>query len=185
VRHFHQWVPSTLSASSTSKANNTSPTLSHYDSYNTHSFSFLSVPHILIVADGIAPVGPVEGALQITYAFGECGSHHMTQIVNEGTLPALINAVHSTDLCEHRHQYVLLSYFDLSYRYLKLCLPEAVSCITNMLTGKSGLYHPNMQVRCRAAYAILKITEQLENRAYLLVPHTEIFASKLSSSYSL
>ena len=123
-------------------------------------------------------VGALEAALQLAYAFSECGTSSAAAFVNQGAFPALINALASTDVASHSHSQVLLVYFDIAMRYTKLCLPNSIHSITAGLVTSSGMHHSDLKVRVRAAYCFLKITESLESRAYVLLPYVAALTSK-------
>ena len=71
---------------------------------------------------------------------------------------------------------MLLAYFDTTVRYLRLASLQSLDRIASMLTGCHGLRHADLQVRCRAAYSLLRITEGLEPKAFLLLSHVNKFA---------
>ena len=123
-----------------------------------------------------APVAPLEAAIQLAYAFAECGPQYITAHVEQGAFPILINALHSTDIAKHQHSYVLLAYFDVTVRYLRIANLQSLDRIASVLTGERGLRHPDLQVRCRAAYCLLRVTEGLEPKAFLLLSHVNTFA---------
>jgi len=126
-----------------------------------------------------APVAPLEAAIQLAYAFAECGPQYITAHVEQGAFPVLINALHSTDIAKHNHSYVSLAYFDVTVRYLRIATLHSLDRIASVLTGQRGLRHPDLQVRCRAAYCLLRVTEGLEPKAFLLLSHVNTFAGKL------
>lgn len=129
------------------------------------------------------PVGPLEAALQLAYAFYECGLSSEASLANQGAFPALINALASTDVASHSHSQVLLVYFDIAMRYTKLCLPRSIHSIVAGLVSAGGLHHNNLKVRVRAAYCLLRITESLEKRAYILLPYVSALISKYSLDF--
>ena len=120
-------------------------------------------------------MGPLEAAIQLAYAFAECGQYASVH-VEQGSFPALINALHATDIAQHSHTYVLLAYFDTAVRYLRIATPQSLDCLAAVLTGPRGLRHPELQVRCRAAYCLLRVTEGLEPKACVLLSHVSTFA---------
>jgi hypothetical protein len=124
----------------------------------------------------------MEAALQLAYAFSECGPAATGDFINQGAFPVLVNALASTDIATHSHPQVLLIYFDLAVRYTKLCLPCSIRNVVAGLVGGGGLGHPDVRVRSRAAYCFLRITESLESRAYALLPHVGTVASKYHPS---
>jgi hypothetical protein len=123
-------------------------------------------------------VAPLEAAIQLAYAFAECGPQYITAHVEHGAFPILINALHSTDIAKHQHSYVLLAYFDATVRYLRIASLQSMDRIASVLTGQRGLRHPDLQVRCRAAYCLLRVTEGLEPKAFILLSHVNTFAGK-------
>jgi len=120
-------------------------------------------------------VGPLEAAIQLAYAFAECGQYATTH-VEQGSFPALINALHATDIAQHTHIYVLLAYFDTAVRYLRIATRHSLDCLAAVLAGPRGLRHPVLQVRCRAAYCLLRVTEGLSPKACILLSHVSTFA---------
>lgn len=122
-------------------------------------------------------MGPIEAALQLAYAFSECGPG-AAGYVNDGAFPALINALAGTDITSHPHPQVLLIFFDIAMRYTKLCLPSSIRSIVSGIVGPGGLHHHAAQVRTRAAYCFLRLTESMEARAHALLPYLGTIASK-------
>ena len=125
----------------------------------------------------IVSIGPLEAALQLVYAFSECGPS-AGEIVNRGTFPALVNALASADITSHPHPQVLLVYFDIAMRYTRLCLPASIRNIVAGIVGSGGLHHREGRVRSRAAYCFLKITESLEARAHAMLPYLDSITGK-------
>lgn len=58
---------------------------------------------------------PLEAALRLVLSFSECGQKH-NKLVNEGTFPALIAALHQTDVSSHPHPQVILAYYEVFLR---------------------------------------------------------------------
>lgn len=131
-------------------------------------------------SSSLVSVGPLEAALQLAYAFSECGMSSDAAFASQGPFPALINALASTDVASHSHPQVLLVYFDIAMRYTKLCLPSSIHSITAGLVSSSGMHHSDQKVRVRAAYCFLRITESLDNRAYMLLPYVAALTRKYS-----
>eukprot|EP00605_Chrysophyceae_sp_TOSAG23-4_P000515 GSChrysophyteH1.ASY1.ANO1.581.1 assembled CDS len=121
-------------------------------------------------------VAPLEAAIQLAYAFAECGPQHASVKVDRGAFPTLINTLHATDIADHSHSYVLLAYFDTAVRYLRIATPQSLDRLAAVLTGPRGLRHPELQVRCRAAYCLLRVTEGLEPKSCILLSHVSAFA---------
>ena len=132
----------------------------------------------------VVPVGPLEAALQLTLAFYECGMGSDASLASQGTFPALINALATTDVASHSHSQVLLVYFDIAMRYTKLCMPRSIHSIIAGLVSTSGLNHSDLKVRVRAAYCFLRISESLEKRAYMLLPYVSSLISKCSLDFN-
>jgi hypothetical protein len=93
-----------------------------------------------------------------------------------GQFPVLINALHSTDIAMHPHPSVTIAYFDVCVRYLDIASPQSLDMFAGAMTGSSGLRHTDLQVRCRASYNLLKVTEGLEPKAFILLAHVNAFA---------
>ena len=127
----------------------------------------------------------MEAAIQLAYAFAECGPQHTSIKVDRGAFPTLINTLHATDIADHSHSYVLLAYFDTAVRYLRIATPQSLDRLAAVLTGPRGLRHPELQVRCRAAYCLLRVTEGLEPKSCILLSHVSAFAGTFLFHYSL
>ena len=155
------------------------------------------------------PPGPfrqLEACLRLAYAFAEGGHGGGSKSLSEGRFPALIRALHGTDIAQHPHPQVLLSYLDLAVRYLPQTLDQAPAVAQTMVrrgqggalggrsgrcsplpdprpsdrrppltrtqphshltalthnhtpqVGPRGLFHGELQVRCKAAHCLLKV----------------------------
>eukprot|EP01038_Epipyxis_sp_PR26KG_P005330 gene5330-7396_t len=108
-----------------------------------------------------APYPMLEAALRLVYAFSECGPSHNTLIAS-GTFPALIQAIHQTDVINHSHPQVALVYFEISFRYIKLVDVSVIQRIASSLVNDRGLTNPDRMIRAKASYFLLKIMESME-----------------------
>lgn len=133
-----------------------------------------SPSHHTITAD----VAPLEAALQLCYSVSECGPQIVTEHLLSGQFPALVNALHSTDIALHSHPYVTMGYFDVCVRYLAMATPQSLQMLASAMTGACGLRHSDLQVRCRAAYNLLRVTEGLDPKSFMLLSHVSAFAGK-------
>jgi hypothetical protein len=97
-------------------------------------------------------------------------------LVKEGVFPALVCALHSTDVAHHPHPQVLLAYYEAAVRYSRLPSVElgTVQHLVALLSGERGVTHGNAQVRSRAAYFLYRLCEQMEGRASVLLPSLNI-----------
>lgn len=119
----------------------------------------------------VGPFPPLEAALRLVHAFSECGPSN-AKYVNEGTFPALITAIHSTDIAQHSHPQVLLSYFEISLRYVKLVdintllgvVQSLVSVLRRPATSAGGV-----MIRNKCAYFVAKIAEAMEGKSSQLL----------------
>lgn len=115
-----------------------------------------------------APFAPLEAALRLVYSFSECGPQFNT-LVNEGTFPALIIAIHKTDISSHPHPQVVLAYFEICVRYIKHADSLSVRQFVTAMVDRRGLRSSNKQVRCRTSYFLFKTAEALEGKASTLL----------------
>lgn len=103
------------------------------------------------------------------HAFSECGPQN-AKMVSEGSFPQLVRAIHGTDIACHGHPQVLLSYYEISLRYIKLVPPATVSDIVLNLVGAHGLRcKSHRMIRNRSAYFLVKIAEAMEGKSSLLL----------------
>lgn len=123
------------------------------------------------------PSGPfkqLEACLRLAFAFSE-GGHNNTKILSDGPFPELIRALHGTDVAQHPHPQVLLWYYDLSVRYLPQAMDLAPQ-VAQTMVGPHGLFHGELQVRCKAAQCLLRLVEQMGPGAIVLLSLTGLFA---------
>jgi hypothetical protein len=97
------------------------------------------------------------------HAFSECGPGH-AKLLAEGAFPALIRALHDSDVSLHAHPQVVLVYFEISHRYIRYLSREAILRLCQALLGRQGVQSSNVQLRGRAAYFILKVAESQEGK---------------------
>ena len=89
---------------------------------------------------------------------------------DSAAFPKLLHALHESDVAKHSHSQVLLSYFELCSRYVRQST-EASLCLIVSNMVMCGLRHSSdSQVRCRAAYLLLKVSEGMDGKAATLVP---------------
>lgn len=67
-------------------------------------------------------------------------------MVNEGTFPAIIEAIHCSDVGSHPHPLVLLAYYELTARYAKSCSLAVLQKVVANMVGVKGLRHSDVQV---------------------------------------
>lgn len=117
------------------------------------------------------------------YAFGECGPA-MSSYVTEGKFPAIVNALHETDIGRHPHAQVVLAYFEVAARYIKQCSTASVCKLVTTMLGESGLRHSSdTHLRTRTAYLLLKVVEGLQGQAALLLPVVGSFSGEHIEQY--
>ena len=107
----------------------------------------------------------------MVHAFSECGPSN-AKYVNEGTFPSLIVAIHSTDIAQHPHPQVLLSYFEISLRYVKLVdINILLSVVQNLVTvlRRPAANTGGLMIRNKCAYFIAKIAEAMEGKSSQLL----------------
>ncbi len=102
------------------------------------------------------------------HAFSECGPQN-AKLVNEGSFPLLVQAIHQTDVASHPHPQVLLSYFEIALRYIKLVDIGTVGGIVSSLVGPHGLRNANVMMRNRSAYFVIKVVEAMDGRSSQLL----------------
>ena len=158
-----------------SRTKNTSYFIRPYTlwTFLTFAFSFL-----------LAPFAPLEAALRLVYSFSECGPQFNT-LVNEGTFPALIVAIHKTDISSHPHPQVVLAYFEICVRYIKHADSPSVRQFVTAMVDRRGLRNANKQVRCRTAYFLFKTAEALEGKASTLLSVVGSFAGEKEDSWHI
>ena len=121
-------------------------------------------------------MGPLEAAVQLAHSFSEANTDQHAALVQGGSFPELINALHASNISEHAHPQVLLIYFELCVRYLNLCTPQSLQRVAEVLSGPRGIRNPDAAVRARAAYSMKGVADGFEFKAYLLLPHVNNFA---------
>lgn len=97
------------------------------------------------------------------HAFSECGPGH-SKLLAEGAFPALIRALHDSDVSLHAHPQVVLVYFEISHRYIRYLSRDAILRLCQALLGRQGVQSGNVQLRGRAAYLLLKVAESQEGK---------------------
>lgn len=129
----------------------------------------------------LAPYNQTEAVLRLVLSFSECGSS-TTSMLGEGVFPSLLNALHQSDICMHKHSQVLLVYYEVCARYANTISDENLvgKIATNML-GTSGLRHASTQVRHRTSYLFLKFTENLEDKTPYLLNYVGGFSDLILS----
>ncbi len=115
-----------------------------------------------------APFPPLEAALRLVHAFSECGPAN-SKLVSEGTFPLLVQAIHQTDVAAHAHPQVLLSYFEIALRYIKLVDLATVAKVVGSLASAHGLRSKNPLIRNRSAYFVVKVVEAMEGKSSQLL----------------
>jgi len=125
-----------------------------------------------------SPWPQLEAALRLVFHFSEgCvggapsgsskkqPSNNPTALLKEGTFPALLVAIHESDIRDHKHTQILLLYYNIAIRYCKVLTESRQNLIAPILeaiTGKSGLSHPsNLAFRARCCYLLLKLVKAM------------------------
>jgi hypothetical protein len=94
----------------------------------------------------------------------------------------IVSALHRSDIHRHPHPQVLLAYFDLAVRFVKLT-PERDLFLAGSSIATIGLRHEDLKVRCRAAYQLLRFLEAVEGKhkgaAAAFVPLVVSFQGKV------
>jgi hypothetical protein len=85
--------------------------------------------------------------------------------MTEGAFPALIRALHDSDVSQHPHPQVVLVYFEIAHRYIRYLDRPAVLRLFQTLLGSQGVLSGNALLRGRAAYFLLKVAETQEGKA--------------------
>jgi hypothetical protein len=121
--------------------------------------------HMSFICDSLstAPYPPLEAALRLVHAFSECGPGH-SKLLSDGAFPALIRALHDSDVSLHAHPQVVIVYFEISHRYIRYLSKEAIQRLCQTLLGRQGVLGSNVQLRGRAAYFLLKVAESQEGK---------------------
>jgi hypothetical protein len=89
----------------------------------------------------------------------------MRSQMTEGAFPALIRALHDSDVSQHPHPQVVLVYFEIAHRYIRYLDRPAVLRLFRTLLGSQGVLSGNALLRGRAAYFLLKVAETQEGKA--------------------
>ena len=107
-----------------------------------------------------APFPDVEVALRLVYHFGECGPAKHTQL-KEGTFPALLLALHESDVDQHAHWAVCLAYYEVCARYSWIFQdrPNLLEKVVGDMLGNAGIRNNHPTLRARAAYQLFKTVE--------------------------
>ena len=133
------------------------------------------IPHFLSFSP--ASFAPLEAALRLVYSFSECGPQFNT-LVNEGTFPSLITAIHQTDIASHPHAQVVIAYYEICVRYIRHADSASIRRFVAAMVDSRGLRHSCKQVRCRTAYFLFKTAEAMEGKASTLLSIVGSFAGK-------
>lgn len=115
------------------------------------------------------PFPVLEAALKLVHCFSESGPQNSLYF-SEGIFPSLVNALHQTDLALHAHSQIVLSYYEVSSRYIKIVDQGTLQKIVGQMLGSQGLRHSNEEVRYRTTYLFLKIVESLDGKSSVLLP---------------
>ena len=115
--------------------------------------------------------------MRLVYSFSECGPQFNT-LVNEGTFPSLIAAIHQTDIASHPHAQVVIAYYEICVRYIRHADSASIRRFVAAMVDSRGLRHSSKQVRCRTAYFLFKTAEAMEGKASTLLSIVGSFAGK-------
>lgn len=112
------------------------------------------------------PWPAAEAALRLVYHYGEgCTGAGGTAaaMLQEGTFPQLVVALHRSDLSRHNHPHVLMLYYDIAVRYVKILktYPDLVPAVLEGLCGPRGLLHGDRVLRGRACYNLSRLVKAL------------------------
>ena len=129
----------------------------------------------------IAPYSQVEAVLRLVLSFSETGPGG-SGMLHEGVFPALLNALHESDVATHKHSQVLMVYYEVCARYAQILKDDhLVSKIASSMLGATGLRHHSSQVRHRTAYLFLKFCEGLEDKITILLSCVSGFSDLILS----
>jgi hypothetical protein len=138
----------------------------------TTCFSALSTPL------STAAFPPTEAALKLVFAFGDSGTPNL-DLVKNGAFPALLTALHESDIGNHPHVQVRLAYYDIAARYVKFVPVAGTHRAVESLVSQYGMRCSLPLVRCRAAYFFLKIVDGMNEKAAALLPLVGSFSGKI------
>ena len=112
-----------------------------------------------------APTPIIEAALRLVYHYceGIRPIPGINVVIKNEAFREIIFSLHASDIMTHNHREVLLLYYDISVRYVKLLKErtEFLPNLLNSLTGSRGLQHEHCRVRSRSCYFLLKLVKEL------------------------
>ncbi|KAG5178377.1 armadillo-type protein [Tribonema minus] len=124
------------------------------------------------------PWPAAEAALRLLYHFSEgCASAaaaaNAQALLHEGAFPQMVAALHRSDIARHPHPQVLILYFDIAVRYVKVLRgggAELTPLVLEALCSERGLSNASRLVRARAAYNLSRLVKALAGD---MVPYVE------------
>jgi Exportin-T len=84
-------------------------------------------------------------------------------LLHSGTFPQMVVALHRSDISQHSHPHVLMLYYDITVRYVKILKQhrELIPCIMEAMCGRRGLSNPHRPLRARACYNLSRLVKAL------------------------
>jgi Exportin-T len=84
-------------------------------------------------------------------------------LLQTGTFPQMVVALHRSDISQHSHPHVLMLYYDITVRYVKILKQhrELIPCIMEAMCGRRGLSNPHRPLRARACYNLSRLVKAL------------------------
>jgi hypothetical protein len=114
------------------------------------------------------PVARAEAVLRLAYHFCEGFSAKGDQrLVTEGAFPALLTALHHSDVVAHSHWAVTVLYFELADRYWKHVRddPSLVGAVLQHLCSARGILSPQPTLRARSCFLLKSLAKHLGSDA--------------------
>jgi len=109
------------------------------------------------------PPARAEAILRLAYHFGEGFSAKNQSLVTEGAFPALLKALHQSDVVSHPHWAVKVLYFELADRYWKHIREDSalVGSVLQRLCSELGILSPQPTLRARCCFLLKSIAKHL------------------------
>jgi Exportin-T len=84
-------------------------------------------------------------------------------LLQTGTFPQMVVALHRSDISQHSHPHVLMLYYDITVRYVKILKQhrELIPCTMEAMCGRRGLSNPHRPLRARACYNLSRLVKAL------------------------
>jgi len=109
------------------------------------------------------PPARAEAILRLAYHFGEGFSAKNQSLVTDGAFPALLKALHQSDVVSHPHWAVKVLYFELADRYWKHIREDnaLVGSVLQRLCSELGILSPHPTLRARCCFLLKSIAKHL------------------------